>query len=77
MFSGFLMSIPSILLILVNGFVFGAVLGQSIISTQLMELVISTLSHGIPEIAAFLIAGGTALNISQHILKKKFKIDKP
>lgn len=73
-FSGFLMSIPSFLLIFINGFIFGAVLGQSIISNQLLELVISTLPHGIPEITSFLIAGEISLSISKKIVRKNFQV---
>lgn len=73
-FSGFLMSIPSFLLIFINGFIFGAVLGQSIISNQVLELLVTTLPHGIPEIAAFLMAGEISLSISKKIARKEFQI---
>jgi uncharacterized membrane protein SpoIIM required for sporulation len=65
---GFLLSVPAIILVLFNGFLFGGIMGQSIINGETLTFIKTVAPHGIIETAGFLLASCISLQISLRIL---------
>lgn len=68
---GFFFSIPSIILLSINGFLLGGILGQGIINNEIFDLIITILPHGIMETTGFLLSSCIALEITIQLFFKK------
>lgn len=68
---GFFFSVPSIILIAINGFLLGGILGQGIINNEIVDLLLTILPHGIVETIGFLLSSCIAIEITIQLFFKK------
>ncbi|WP_071460904.1 stage II sporulation protein M [Bacillus massilinigeriensis] len=69
---GIILSIPTIIIVFINGTVGGFYLTQSIIIDQYQDLFFMVMKHGIFEIPATLISAGISIQISSFIIRRIF-----
>ncbi|KKE80285.1 hypothetical protein DTX80_03265 [Bacilli bacterium] len=76
-FGGFLLGIPAVLLLFFNGIVFGLILAQSIINSELVSFIVTIAPHGVIENIGFLYAGCISFQIARQIIfVRKFSWEK-
>ena len=68
---GFFFSVLSIILIAINGFLLGGILGQGIINNEIVDLLLTILPHGIVETIGFLLSSCIAIEITIQLFFKK------